>query len=242
MLRTADKRLFVSQGVKDVYAGRMRATVADRYVAAVLADAPLGFYKCDDLSGLAQDASGNASHMTTNNLANSKAYRVPGPFDGAYGIWMSGGANFQRAVLTAVQDNWALELWFCKIVETGDDTVLLNGTRAGVGYGIDLATTTTKFRCLMGGVAFLASSAGSYPTFPPLAYKHIVVTRESGTTKYYLNGALDTTAAATTPNAPTTKSQIGSDGSVGGIWSMCAFYNIALTSTKVAAHYAASGL
>jgi hypothetical protein len=244
MLRAKDKQLHIGEQIKGVYAGRMRATPADRYVAAVLADAPLGFYKCDDLSGLLQDASGNGNHMTTSTIPTGKAYRMAGPFEGAYGVQLTtGGSNFQRAVLTAVQDNWALECWFCQIAEGGDDTILLNGTRASVGYGIDLATGTTKFRCLMGSVAFLTSSTGSYGVFPPLAYKHIVVTRESGTTKYYLNGVSDTANAGTnTPNAPATKSQIGSDGAIAGIWSMCAFYNTALTSARVAAHYAASGL
>jgi len=243
MLRETTKELFVGRAIKDIYAGLARATVADRYVTAVLADGPLALYKCDDLSGLLQDSSGNGNHMTTSTNPTGKAYRMAGPFEGAYGVQLTtGGSNFTRAVLTTALDNWALELWFCKIAEGGDDTILLNGTRAGAGYGIDLATGTTKFRCLMGGVAFLASSAGSYSTFPPLVYKHIVVTRESGTTKYYLNGALDTTAAATAPNAPATKSQIGSDGAIAGVVSMCAFYNIALTSTKVTAHFAASGL
>ena len=207
------------------------------YVAAVLADSPLGFYQLDETTGLAQDSSGNAAHMTA-TAGTTKGYRVEGPMPGAFGIYMIGGASFSRAVLTTAVNNWTLEVW-AKIVATGgDDTVLLNGVRASSGYSLDIIDATKHLRALYGGVAFQRTSTGAIVVND---WTHLAIVDRASALEYYVDGVLDSTGAETAaPNAPATKSQIGSDAAVSCALSMAAFYNTPLTAARIAAHFAAA--
>lgn len=213
------------------------------YVAAVLASNPVGFWKMDEASGMPQDSSGNGNHMTALS-AGTPDYQQAGPFSGAYGIRLQGGENFRRlAPVSTVTNNFSLEMFYLWEAAGGNDRLFYNGDfDSDPGWGIDYQSGGSKIRALYGGVAWEAESTFTVDNGPPV-WHHIIIVRDAGTTKYYVNGALDTANAGTnTPNTPTTATFIGSTSLVTGTYSMCAIYSTALSAADAAAHYAASGL
>lgn len=235
MLRTADKRLFVSRYLSEVLTV-FELTPLAAYISEVLSDSPKAFWPMQEASGLPQDFSGNGLHFTTNNGAG-KTYGVSGPFSDVVGITMPGGQNFQRTQVSTVQDNYTMEMWMQYAASGGDDRLYMNGNGGSSGWGIDFSSGTGKIRGLLGGVTFLSESVAAVVS----GWKHIVMVRESGTSKYYINGNLDTGNAGTnTPNAPSGSTQVGSDTQVQATWALCAIYETALSSTRIAAHYAHS--
>lgn len=236
MLRTADKRLFVSRYLSDVLPA-FDLTPLAAYISEVLTDSPRAFWPLQESSGLPQDISGNGLHMTTSN-GGGKTYGVVGPFSGAVGITMPGAQNFQRTHVSTVQNNFTLETWLKYGSHGGDDRLFYNGTGGSSGWGIDFRASTGKIRGLYGGVAFLSDSVASITGG---AWMHIVMVRDSGTLKYYVNGSVDTANAGTsTPNAPSGVTQIGSDAQVQATWSLVALYETALSAARISAHYEAA--
>lgn len=210
------------------------------YAQAVLADSPRGFYKLDEFSGLPQDSSGNGNHMTSNPGpgGTDQEYRLAGPWAGSYGIRQRGGRYFSRNVISTQTDNFSIEVWWAFEAAGGDDVVVCNGSRSADGWGIDYNSATGNIRAIYGNVAFEGNSSA----FADVSeWNQIVLTRDSGTTKYYFNGALDTANAGTdTPLTPVTRWQIGSNVQVQGIWSNVSLYNTALSLARVSAHYNAA--
>lgn len=206
------------------------------YVSAVLADTPKAYWECQDASGNPQDSSGNGLHMTS--VTGTPDYTfATGPCGDDTCIRVIGGENLQRSSqVSTVTDNFTMELWYWIEAGAGDE-ILCNGNRATNGWGIR-STSGTKFAGLVCGIIVLSNCAASLTA----AWRHIVVVRESGTWKYYVDGSSDTSNAGT--NAPNTPSGTvlvnGGTDSTQARYAHIAIYETALSSVQVAAHYAAA--
>lgn len=251
------------------------------YVAAVLADAPVAYYKCDEGSGLLQDSSGNGKHTTTTRTGTgpSVGYGWGGPGDTSVRAIQSINTCFvvPSAVMSA-QDNWTLECWAGASTQNqgaapplGLIAVGLNtaaGTPVG-GNGYSLGIYNGGTFSLVNGLgtdfhggggtpgsgadpsngavyaAFGANSTrGSQGILgSPMAWSHILIIRRSGNLEYWVDGQMESPAfgAGFGPNVPTFETRIfKGNASFNAAEYMChaAFYDHALSPTRIAAHRA----
>jgi Concanavalin A-like lectin/glucanases superfamily len=208
------------------------------YVAAVLADAPIGYWKLDEASGLPQDSSGSGLHMTT--IAGAVNYRQAGAMlGGDWSIVMGGGTTIHRNSIGSATDNVTLELWFQpQAVGNATQRVFYNGNGGAGGYGYYLGQpfTGNDLHGLLGGVAWLPAG----PTLSNSTWYHLVLTRRAGNWLYFINGAqhggVQSAAAPGGPGGGTCG--IGQEA-IQGAWSHLAIYETALSDARIAAHYAA---
>lgn len=246
MLRGADKRLFLSGQLKDVFGGNHLPLPARLggigYINAVLADTPKAFWKCQDASGFPVDSSGNGLDMTA--VSGTPTYHETGPYtpqDFSIGLLAAG---FTRNIVTAVVNNFTLEVWVMPVGSLASGRIILGNSARGLdganginGYEIIWNDTTGKFRATAGNVADYTASAA---TLSLNSWYHVVVVRDAGTWKYYVNGAIDTANAGTSaPVTPTGTAHFGSTVANQRI-AYAAIYESALSAARVAAHYAAA--
>jgi hypothetical protein len=164
-------------------------------------------------------------------------WRIPGPMSD-FGIRIGGGQGFTRAQVTAVVNNVTL-MWFANPVAiTADGQHLVVNHAAANGYLVGIQQTLKWFG-VMPNVANLAFSTG---TLAVGTWKHVVMVRDAGTWKYYLNGTIDTANAGV--GAP-----IAPSGAVTGIhnntssfdcrYAHVSIHETALSASTIAAIYAA---
>lgn len=206
------------------------------YSATVLADGPKAYWECQEASGLPQDSSGNGLHMTSQDLTGGGfGYREPGPFD--YGILANGGSRFLRAAVSTAVNNLTLEMWV-KINLVTNPTQGIFSWNSGANGFILAVTTNFHFFIVVQGVATLSQSAVALPSGGGRAgWSHVVVVRDAGTWKYYLNGQVDTANAGTsTPIAPTGSTIFPGGASVQSVVAHLAMYESVLTPTQIKDH------
>jgi hypothetical protein len=204
------------------------------YVAAVLATTPRAYYQCQEAAGLPQDSSGNGLHMTA---GSATTYRVAGPMSD-FGIRIGGGQGFTRASISAVVNNLAMMAWLNPVAITGDGQHLLCNHSGSTGY-VTFLNQTLKWQNTCLNVAAQSASVG---TLAIGTWKHIVVVRDAGTWKYYLNGAIDTANAGTSaPIAPASANNAIQDnaGFLDCRYAHVSFHDTVLTAATIAAIYAA---
>lgn len=212
------------------------------YQAAVLADTPYIYSPFLEGGGANYaDRSGNANNgnwTPGGGPFGHSPYRVTGPYDGAYGRMLIGGEGYAAALVAGPApgtDNVSIEVWVKLLVGAGGKAWFIGNNNIG-GYALLVYPNTQTFQGLCGGVAFLAVGAA---TLTLRQWFHLVMVRDAGTWKYYVNGALDTpNAGVTAPNAPTATSG-GGDGALEYIVTSPAAYNTVLSPARIAAHYAA---
>jgi hypothetical protein len=145
----------------------------------------------------------------------------------------------RSGVFTTATDNIAMEGWFYATSVTGGNRILMyNGSTGSSGYGLFL-NTSGEIRALLGGVAALTSGI----TMPANEWMHLVLTRESGIWKLYVDGELKTLSSNTTaPAAPSGSITIGANpaGSerFAGSADEVRFWTTARTQTQIRQSYA----
>lgn len=215
------------------------ATGPAAYAAQVLADTPSLYWKCQEASGQLQDSSGFGRPSTA---VGSITYQNAGPM-GDFAIIVPGGSVVSRPVVGSATNNLSYELffkWELDVNPPNTNLALYNGNSGADGSGIVYTSPGLKqIEALCGGVA---AEALSFQGLTLGNWYHIVVVRDAGTWKYYINGSLDTANAGTaTPNTPTGSLQINT-GSATQIWvAHAAYYESVLSPSRIAAHWAASG-
>lgn len=236
MLRTQDKRLHLGQTMAQIFSGPLY-TGPNAYIENVMLDTPRAFYKMQDTSGNPVDSSGNSLNLTS--VAGTPEYQQTGPM-GDYGIRCVGGETLDRSGhISTVTNNLTMEGWFNVELTTGDDQILFyNGNSGSNGWGI-VVDNNGKFQYLCGGVALGTASSAA---IEGVGYRHIVVVRDAGTWKYYVNGVSDTANAGTTaPGTPSGVTKMGG-GSVQTVYAYVAVYETALSAATILTHYNASGV
>lgn len=214
---------------------------AAAYATAVLADSPLAYWKLQEASGLPQDSSGNGLHATSTD--GSPAYHQAGATAmGDFGIFYNGSAaglvqrhRYDTAAIDDCVGDIAFECWYKINFNNANQPFIVinsNGTGASV-----FGSSSGHFAAFNNGVGSSANAA--VLTFG--TWYHIVVTRESGVWKYYVNGSLDTANAGSQTSTGT-----GGVTFWGGVndnqcyLAHVAYYTHALTATDVSDHYSAA--
>lgn len=240
------------------------------YVTEVLSDSPMAFYEMQEASGNPQDSSGNGWHITTSG--GSPDYRQIGPMSGSYSIRLPFLAYFSRATFSTAVDNITVECWLQAVnVAAGVARGIWNNygvndarNAAINGWGFFIADNA-KLQSLRQGIDYNAQSSAalSLPAYgsnllpilgvgggnPTTAsWTHIVVTRDAGTWKYYVNGSVDTSnagtgapAAAASSGGYTARMDISQPNETADVRiAYVAYYETALSSTQVSDHYNAA--
>lgn len=245
---------------------------ASDYIAEILADSPMAFYDLQDASGNPVDSSGNGYDVTTTQ--GSPAYlETSAPMSGAVSIRLPAGSSFDRATYSTAVDNMSVELWVQPIAIVGSVRDLFNNTAfrdsppgALNGWGA-LVTSDPYMSSIRQGIALntagttlLSPIAQSSLSLLPMlgvgggslttgGWHQIIVTRDAGTWKYYLDGAVESTNAGTgAPAAPVDSGSYIARQRIGGgptnTWdsrmAFVSYWEVALTATQASDHYDAA--
>lgn len=227
-------------------------TMLDPYAAAVLADAPIGYWRLGEASGAIADSSGHQYSGTVTGgvtLARPGLYASPDTaagFDGATGyIWVGDDP------LLRVSSQISLEAWinaasFDHAAAGQFPRVVHKGSIGNTGYALmayQIGTTNTaNIRIELEGLT-QPGVTGATTLMPNTTY-HVVGSWDGSAIKVYVNGTIDGTVAATGA-IPMTNDllDIGrrpdSQRYWAGVLDDVAVYDHALTPTRIAAHYAA---
>lgn len=217
-------------------------TLADTYAALVLQDKPQAFWKMDDTTGLPQDSSGNGRHFGSFAVSPPAAanYRIQGPFDGMFGIKLDASSACVASVVSTATDNITWEAWVqpTDLNVGGTNPILMNGTNAN-GFSICfVASGSISYSLFQSRANGTLQTAGTQVGL--LAWHYLVVVRNNGTWQYYRDGLVDLdNAGSTTPNTPTSKTQVGPDTGGSAVYSNIAYYNKALPLSTIFARYRA---
>jgi hypothetical protein len=222
--------------------------VGSPYAQAVMADSPLLYCKADDLSGAsAADASGNSRPLTIGSgitlgatallSGSTNAFDLPGTgtafMEAAYAAWMplNSGA-------------FSIELWF-----NADSLTSIRGLagRDGSSRGWQWYTNASKLTLDVPFVSPTSGSATGATTLSTGTNYHAVLTYDGTTAVQYLQGVQDA-SCVTTMLDPGNRLTVGGVAAgapfsvsflFDGRFDEIAYYGTALSSTRVAAHYAA---
>lgn len=221
------------------------------YAMEVLDDTPVAYYPCQEFAGMLKDIA-SGYHMEDffydGSINHMPYYRLDGPLtsacDKAIGDLAAVAPNFIRLepIITSV-DDFTIEAWVYPATADASYAIFYNGYVGNDGYGMFLGKT--------GGSLYLRGAIGSGGT-PDSAdavdvdeWSHLVVQRDSGTWRFYINGAASGTGGTTAPSTPTSDATYGGAaihcGADANGWKAAhiAFYDSVLSSGRIAAHYAA---
>ena len=222
------------------------------YASEILADSPVGFWELNDASGNFVDSSGSGLAFDLTPV-NSPTYRVAGPItadpNGAAGF-ASASSQYASHVLNShflAVDNFTVEMFIYNIT-TGRDSVFLTlGDDNVRGYELELNNNTggNKLSIRVMGVADI----GEFTTALSInTWYHVVFQRAATAWKLYINGTQDTSQSSSiTPGTPLATDTLSiatifsrpTAHPINGRMAYVAYYNTALSSARIAAHYAA---
>ncbi len=208
------------------------------YAAAVLADSPLAYWKLQDASGAPQDSSGNGNHITT--VDGTHGYHDPGPMSD-FGIIYNGGVRSLRSpIVSSLVNNISVEYWMKpKLISANSQSIFVWDSNTTSWYSV-MDTDQKMWLRLQSSTV---SSSKTATVFALNSWYHVVIVRDAGTWKFYVNGAIDTANASTAaPNTPTGSATYfgAAGGSMQIVLAHIAMYGSALSAAQIAAHYSAS--
>ncbi len=216
------------------------------YSSEVLADSPKVYYRMQEASGLPQDSSGLAHHVTAATGTQVFAYHAGGPLatdasDYAIG-WSGGSGGFSTPDHADLDlgDVMTAEAWIYRADLGVTRVITAKGVNA-LTWGIDAATGNLFIAKANVAVICLSSVAISTST-----WTHVAYTKNGATNFVYINGADRTGTVTNQTLASTATAQfIGTDydgtsyawyGSLDEV----ALYATALSQARIQAHYNAA--
>lgn len=214
------------------------------YSSEVLADSPAAYYRCQEASGLLQDSSGNARHVTAEAAGGSVTYQQASPIatdPSDFSIdtldhWFSSpdGAWFDLA------DVFTLEMWCKRDGGIGSTQVLFS---KGNNSWLLHFNAGNQFFLDRQGVANIVGSTTTITD--TTTWHHLVCTKTGATVKLYID-AVDVTGTVTnsTFTNTTVASFVGARDDANFLLSAhideVAIYPTALSLTRVQAHFDAA--
>lgn len=194
----------------------------------ILALSPQGFYKFDEASGNVLDYSGNSRALDQTN--GSPSYQnVKGIMRRSVINFGGATGKYRNTELSTALDNISMECWINpQVISASNLYVLYNGNPASNGWGMSF-NTSYQITVLRGGVAFDSYTSTA---MTQNCWNHVILTRESGTWKAYINGAL--AAGTIGSSAPITPSgafgwNAASHANIQAALNYVALYDVALT-------------
>ncbi len=210
------------------------------YASIVRSDGPARYWPLDDPAGTGfVDAIGGVVLTAAGNVGRG----APAAIDESRpSAWFDGSTGYgSRSTATVtVTNNWALEAWIrLDRQPTSVATVVRNGTTAA-GYGIGVDTDRSIVWFLNG------TTTDSGKTVAAGTWHHLVLARQGGTTRLYVDGIEEGPTSATSPSVPGASFAVGradavtSAGYFPGIVDEVAVYSSSTFDVnRVTAHYKA---
>ncbi len=221
------------------------------YALGALSDSPAGYWRLGDAIGAttAADASGHAFALTY--ASSGVTLGQPGAIntDTDTSALFNGttGEATKAGTPTAATSNWTVEAWVNPSNLNQAGTIVYNGVAGSNGYGfaISSATSLTTAGSELTGIVNGAIADSGYGFASPNTWYHVVMSRDTSTIRFYVNGGQTSKTNSSAPSAPAGRFSIGSainsSGGVvrpfaGGI-DEAAVYASQLTLGRIAAHY-----
>ncbi|MEA2635502.1 MAG: hypothetical protein QOH92_2269 [Chloroflexota bacterium] len=228
----------------------LTAEAAGNYPAVITADGPQGYWRLNETSGTtANDSSGKGNTLT---YGGTYTLGVPGGIAGdpdtAVQFTGTGGVASRTTAPVSTASNWSEEAWIYPTALNQLGVVVFDGIDAsgqgGYGFGMGSSTGTAGSNL----IAFLGSAgvADSGYTFPSANnWYHLVVTRDTSTVRFYVNGSPTSLTSTKVPTAPGARFSVGAgvNGSGGtvnpflGRVDEAAIYGTQFQVGRVIAHY-----
>lgn len=219
------------------------------YRDAVLADAPLAYYRLGEPTALT-DSTSNGRHGTlTGAPPTSPSLIASDPTDGAYDF--SGSGQWARVADAAWMDVPALsiEAWCRPDTVVGTQNIGARAVASGTpAWQLQRVAAKMRFYTHASGNQFVESTT----TLVAGQRYHVVATFTpdtpgafgAGTMRLYINGVLEASGAGTLPADSNQPLAIASDSNNGSLWDgkidEFAYYGTALSDARVLAHYDAA--
>ena len=147
------------------------------------------------------------------------------------------GGYVYRSLVTTATNNITMSVWAYWNGTLGDNYLFQNGVGGSDGYGWWISNggcgSGNKVTLILGGVSCDALSS-SY-VMPTNQWTHLVLLRDAGTWKLYVNGALTVTGGTSDPATPTSSTSIGNN--FNGSLDEVRFYTRVLSAAEVAQLY-----
>lgn len=253
-----DGTLYCYYGATPAWNAVAANTSQETYVTSVLTDRPTLFYPCSDYVTTMWDDSRHAQHGSWNGSPTSVVCPVNGVPHGMtvdqthYGNTTNGSGQYPGSAVTVE--------FLAKVTSTNANNASLiarqntsdgwNTCSWGVGVWTSAGTISFLAQWFSGGGGGAIRSMSAPATIADDGlWHHFVVTMGSGSTEAYIDGVLKNQTNGLTGgvNDGSYALMIGRDGnSVNGGTNLVAgvaIYNgMKLSSTRIAAHYTASGL
>jgi hypothetical protein len=163
------------------------------------------------------DAGAHTVHLTSNASVPTFSSVADPAASSASGLFGNGlNADGVRYVKTAtspttVLDNWTLGAWVNPGIINQHGYVMYNGTETG-GYGFGMGDAAGGLGSKLIGRFGPGSYIDSGYTFPLAnAWYYVVISRASGTTRFYVNGVQTAGTSTGVPVTPTTALTIGNE-------------------------------
>src|SRR3989344_2834960 len=147
------------------------------------------------------------------------------------------GGYVYRSLVTTATNNITMSVWAYWNGTLGDNYLFQNGVGGSDGYGWWISNggcgSGNKVTLILGGVSCDALSS-SY-VMPTNQWTHLVLLRDAGTWKLYVNGALTVTGGTSDPATPTSSTSIGNN--FNGSLDEVRFYTRVLSAAEAAQLY-----
>ncbi len=208
------------------------------YSAAVLADLPVAYWRLNETSGNAVDASGNGHGALA---STGITYQVTSAVD--VGVTLDGAITTFYSVPTAPAlhpgDTFSLEAWLRLTDVTSVPVIFDSGATADFQMYVD---ATGHIVLQKRDTSAIGTSTAAYNNG---SWHHVVWTKAAATNHLYVDG-VDVTPAITNATIVAGATALGlgrlaafASNQLTGSLDEVAIYNTALSATRVAAHYAA---
>ncbi len=253
MLKALEKKTSVSSKLSDIFrpsSAPSRFATSELYQKEVMADSPVLYLRFNETSGTTcADCGPNGLTGT----AQAGAVRNVASAFSSLGVGITISSSYVSVADNALLDitgAFTFECWLKPGGFTGDPFLFSKGQDDGshAGYSMWISSSSSKLRFAQGNIgSFSVQSTGTISTG---VWTHVAVTRDgSGVITYYINGSAsgtgtDTTAVQATSQAFTVGGILTAGAISGEFVSLSvdevAVFGAALSSGRIAAHYAAA--
>ncbi len=228
----------------------MPAYASANYSPSILSDTPYSYWRLGEAVG-ATTAADVKGHNALTYSAGGVTLNQPGailgdPNSAATFNGSTGVATAAVAGMTATS-NWSVEAWVNPSNLNQAGTMVYNGVSGtnGYGFGMSSPTSLTTAGSELTGIVngTIADSGYGFPS--PNTWYHVVMTRDTSTIRFYVNGTATSRTSATAPAAIGARFSLGAGINstsqvvrpyAGGI-DEAAVYTVQLSAGRIAAHF-----